>query len=168
MVAMPLDYASSRPAWWQNARLHRALAILVVLSFVFWLIALIDVRTVQASVDVVTGTQYRESIWLFGFESGEWIHLKSTLERRLTDEQIPWKRTRRNWLREGRNMLGWGGITAVASGAVDYQRIAHLRGFARSATAEELRAFVSTMENGTDSEKQAAIDAAADREVRAQ
>jgi hypothetical protein len=141
--------------------------ILIALSSVFWLLNLFDVRTVQTSVDVVTGTQYRKSIWLFGFESSEWVHLQSPLEKRLAGEQIQWKRTRRSWLREGRNVFGWGGITAVASGAVDYQRIAHLPGFARRATTDELRAFVSTMENGTDSEKQAAINAAADLDLRA-
>jgi hypothetical protein len=117
-------------------------------------------------MDAVTGSTAWNATWLFGVTSGPRFDV-SPLETRLKSSGINWTPSWNFLHSTGRNVFG--GATSYGCGSAPriYQLRPVLKEFAAASTDAELRDFVRVMQSGTDAEQKAAVEAAADKGLRA-
>lgn len=153
---------SRRTIAWNLARGILAVALLIHL---FFAAASITVREERERVDAVTGSQERETIWMFGWTAGPQIE-KSPLERRLLEADIPW---RPEWrFTHGTHRALLGNATCYSRGSVPpiYWLSNCQEPFVEASTDDEIRQFIHTMQSGSEQERHVAVAKANEKATR--
>jgi hypothetical protein len=122
----------------------------------------IDIRQDESRMDAVTGSTTSKTVWLMGITSGPRMDI-SPLERRLRASGIAWTPSWRFLHNTHRNIYGGATCYECASAPAIYQLRPVLTEFAASSTDAELREFVRIMQSGTEAERTAVVDAAAEK-----
>lgn len=163
MIPQSLDYA--RPARRALSRASIRLALPALLALALLALPFVSIRETRSRVDAVTGSMEWQTTWPFGITFGPKVS-PSPLEIRMTQLGIPWTR-RWKFLHNTHRTL-FGTATCYECGlapAID-QLNPVLPRYAQVATAAELRTVVNVMQNGTDDQQKAAVQAAIDETLR--
>jgi hypothetical protein len=119
-----------------------------------------SVRQTRSRVDSVTGSVESMTIWRLGITVGPRVDV-SPLERRLRRMGVTWTP---NWCllhNTHRTVLGNATCYECGSAPPIYQLRPALDDFVQASSDAEIRGFVSVMQNGTEVDQRAAVDAAA-------
>jgi hypothetical protein len=158
-----LEYARSPRSRLPGVSIRLAVAALLAIAILA--LPLVSIRETRSRVDAVTGSVEWQTTWPFGITSGPKV-TPSPLEIRMTQLGIPW--TRRWIFLHNTHRTLFGTATCYECGlapAID-QLHPVLPRYAQVATSSELRTFISVMQNGTDDQQKAAVQAAIDEAMR--
>ena len=141
------------------------LTLTAVLGLAILALPLVSVTQTGSRMDAVSGSMEWQTTWPLGITSGPRI-TPSPLEHRLTQLGIPW--TRRWELLHNTHRRLFGTATCYECGLAPpiYQLKPVLPRYAETATTAELRTFIGVMQNGTDAQQKAAVQAAIDNVLR--
>jgi hypothetical protein len=167
MHPTPLSYQSPytprsrRRVPWRTIGVVAAVLVLAVAG------GTIAVKQVEGRMDAVTGSVTRQTVWLFGVKSAPRVEV-SPLETRLRSRGISWTPSWQFLHNTHRTVFGVATCYECGSAPAISQLCPVLGLFASASSDAELREFVRVMESGTDAQQKAAVDAAADKALRAQ
>jgi hypothetical protein len=163
MTSQSLNYALSKKPRSYRRFAWRVLAI--ALALLFGMLALtVTVRQDEGRIDAVTGTMTKKSVWPFDITTAPQTNV-SPLEARLKSIGMTWTPSWRLIYNTHHNVFG--GVTCRACGSAPpiYQLQPVLKDFVAASTDQELREFVRVMQSGTEAERNAAVEAAAEKGV---
>ena len=166
MTSPSLDYASSasarprRPLRWRRVWIVAAL-----LSSALALWWTVPVRRDEDVIDAVTGSMARKTVWLGCLTSGPKVDV-SPLERRLKSAGVTWTPDPRFLHNTHRTASGHARGFECGMAPPMYTLRPLLKDFVGASSDAELAAFVRVLQSGTDAERRAAVDAAADKALR--
>jgi hypothetical protein len=164
MSTSPLNYLP--PDTPQSARRWRRLpwktvtAVLALPLFAFaaWSVTC---RQVEIRMDPITGSTTSKTVWLFGIASSPHADI-SPLETRLKTGNITWTPSSQFLHNTHHNLFGDVTCRECGTAPAIYQLRPVLKEFAEASTETQLREFVRVMQSGTDAQRQAAVQAAAE------
>lgn len=158
----PLDYALPANDWPRRRRVAVAVVALVVVGVgLVALLPTITFRRIHGRTDAVTGSMECRTEWPLGVMSAP-VVTPSPLETRMVRMGILWQRDWRVIHRTGYSVLGH--FTGGSCGrAPPIYTLNNLQSpFVAASSDGDVRGFVRTMQDGTEAEQRAAVDAAAD------
>lgn len=156
-----VDYGS--PIARQHRALFKPLAIVVAIGIAAYLTRFITFHQISR-IDSVTGSVQRQTIWPLGISFAPRPD-PSALDVRLTKMGVYWNP---NWCFVSDVRYGIFGCCGRGCGRAPaiYQLRPAMKEFVDASTDNELRAFVSVMQSGTDAQRSAAIEAAVDKALK--
>jgi hypothetical protein len=162
MQPFSIDYRvpSSRARAWLRWVVY--LAMVVAVGAVFVLLTCVTAGTWELGIDAVTGTTTTRTTWPLGISSGTVVDV-SPLELQLKARRVTWTPDWRFMSENGRTILGSTTYRACSNAPTIDQIKPVLKEFAEGATDAELREFVRVMEQGTEAEQRAAVEAAGEK-----
>ena len=166
MKSTPLDYLSRNTPRTRRRWPWRAIGVGVAVLLVAVAALLVTIRQDESQMDAVTGSMTSKTIWLFGITTGPHMEV-SPLEMRLKASGIAWTPSWQLLNNMHLNIFGGATIRECASAPAIYHLRPGLKEFAAGSTDAELREFVRIMQTGTDDERKAAVEAAAEKALRA-
>jgi hypothetical protein len=167
MRSTPLNYLSADTSRWRWRRWPwRTVTVVALVLLLVAAAQTVAVRRVESRIDAVTGSMTWKTVWLFGITSGPRVDV-SPLETRLKTSGIAWTPSWRGLHNTYRNAFGRAICYECGSAPPIYQLRPVLQEFAAASTDAELREFVRVMQSGTEAEQEAAVNAAAEKELQA-
>jgi len=164
MAAVPLDYLPHAPLK-SPQRLWRLLGAGGATVLLVLVVQILSTYSTDTMIDPITGSMRHQTVWRFGITLGATTDI-SALEARLNRCGIQWTRSWQLLTSRETSLFGATGI-ACASAPPIYQLRPVLKDFTDTSTDGELQDFVRVMQTGTDAARNAAIDAAGDKALRA-
>jgi hypothetical protein len=116
-------------------------------------------------MDAVSGSTRLQTVWPFGVTFGPRVEA-SSLDIKMRQLGIRWNPDWRFLYNTHKTILGTATLHECGSAPPIYQMTPVLTEFVRTASDQEIRKFVQTMESGSDAEQNEAIEAAGDRALR--
>jgi hypothetical protein len=160
-----IDYGLPSRARWYRCRWFRLSVASLVLLLAASVLVGATFKQIQSEVDAVTGSMRWTTTWITGARSsGSRV---SPLERRLKTSGIRWTPDWRTLHVTGYNFLNRPRSYACSSAPPIYTIEGVLTEFERASTDDELRAFIHLLQSGTNAQQETAIEAAADKVVKA-
>lgn len=162
MSTQSLNYDASPPPRrrWQRMPWKTLTIIIAVplLAIAAWSLTF---SQVQSRMDAITGSITSKTVWPFGITSGPRTEI-SPLETRLKTSNITWTPSWQFLHNTHHNLFGDVTCRECGTAPAIYQLRPVLKEFAESSTQTQLREFVRVMQSGTDAQRQAAVQAAAE------
>lgn len=164
MSSPPCDYlspdisSSARPSrcWpWKTLTIIIAAPLLAVAA---WSLTF---RQVETRMDAITGSITSKTVWPFGITSGPRTEI-SPLETRLRASGIAWTPSWQFLHNIHHNLFGDVTCHECGTAPAIYQLRPVLQQFAEASTQTQLREFVRIMQSGTNAQRQATVQAAAE------
>jgi len=140
---------------WKTLTLVLALPLLAVAA---WSLTF---RQVESRMDAITASTTSKTVWPFGITSGPRTEI-SPLETRLKTSNITWTPSWQFLHNTHHNLFGDVTCRECGTAPAIYQLRPVLKEFAETSTETQLREFVRAMQSGTDAQRQAAVQAAAE------
>lgn len=161
-----LDYMTPpfrKRGWWM--RYWRPVILVVAVLFLISILISVEVSTDRVWICSACGSRRSEIEWIGGFKSGQSVAtstLDTWISRNAGGHQHEWCSIRGT----SRNILGLkmayahGSAPPILRFPFDAQLI-----YMKSATTQQIAAFVQTMQSGTDAQQRQAVDQAANQAI---
>lgn len=166
MGSTPIDYSPSNAPRSRQRWPWGEMSIVVAVLLLFVCAPTVAVKQVESRIDAVTGSMTWKTVWLFGITSGPRLDV-SPLETRLKSSGIAWTPSWKFLHNTHRTILGSATCYECGAAPAIYQLRPVLKKLTDASTDAELREFVRIMQSGTDAEQKAAVEAAAEKGLKA-
>lgn len=165
-MASALDYVSAEAQPPRRRLRWRAWGLIALVLLVAMAAPVVTVRREESHMDAVTGSLRSRTVWILRFASGPQVDI-SPLEERLKRSRIAWSPSWQSMHSTHRNIFGGATCRECGTAPPIMQLRMVMKEFAAASTDAELREFVRVMEEGSETQREAAVEAACEKGLRA-